>query len=107
MSVDALIAEAKQLIAKAEDALETIENAEPTQLRIVVNRLRLFLEQHGLDAVEERTEHSVEPEPERSPTLKSEPLVEEPAKQGEPGPEAELVDKATPKRRGRPPKAKA
>jgi len=95
MSADALIAEAKQLIAKAENGLKTIENAEPTQLRIVVNRLRLFLEQHGIGADEPVSEPSVEPESFPEPAPEPEPVVEEP----------EPVAKATPKRRGRPPKA--
>lgn len=41
-----LIAEAKQLLAKAEETVKNFEHAEATQLRIVVNRLRLFIEQH-------------------------------------------------------------
>lgn len=45
MSVSNLIAEAKQLLAKAEhDVKDVIEHVDPTQLRVAVHRLGLFHE---------------------------------------------------------------
>lgn len=62
-----LIAEAKTLLARAENGLKTIEHAEPTQLRLAVHRLHLFLEQHGIAEEPEGkpVEPKVEPEDEK------------------------------------------
>lgn len=47
MEATDLIAEAKELLSKAEDTIENVPQAEPTQLRIAVSRIRLFVEQHS------------------------------------------------------------
>lgn len=47
MEATDLIAEAKELLSKAEDTIENVPQAEPTQLRIAVSRIRLFVEQHA------------------------------------------------------------
>lgn len=47
MEATDLIAEAKELLSKAEETVKNVEHAEPTQLRIAVSRIRLFIEQHA------------------------------------------------------------
>jgi hypothetical protein len=47
MEATDLIAEAKELLAKAEETIKNLEHAEAGQLRIVVARLRVFVEQHA------------------------------------------------------------
>jgi hypothetical protein len=70
MSAENLIAEAKRLIDRAESGLKKIENAEPTQLRIAVRRLELFLEQHGITGAPEKEQAAeLEVEPAEESTL--------------------------------------
>jgi hypothetical protein len=65
-----LIAEAKTLLARAENGLKTIESAEPTQLRLAVHRLHLFLEQHGITEDAEPVEPAKDPEVAEKPKAK-------------------------------------
>lgn len=63
MNAPELVAEAKKLIAEVEQVVKAVEHAEPTQLRIAVRRLELFLEQL-VGAVPKASEPQVEEEPE-------------------------------------------
>lgn len=46
MQTTDLIAETEDLLQQVKARIEKLDAVEPTQLRLVVNRLRLFLEQH-------------------------------------------------------------
>lgn len=46
MQAPDLITEAESLLEQAKARVDKLKAVEPTQLRIVTNRLRLFLEQH-------------------------------------------------------------
>lgn len=50
MESESLIAEIKDLVASAEQTVRDAERIEPTQLRIAVERLRLFVREHGVMA---------------------------------------------------------
>jgi len=77
MQAPDLIAEAEDLLEGAKAKVEKLEAVEVTQLRIVVNRLRLFLEQHP-DASDSEPEATGDAEAKATPKRRGKPKTGEP-----------------------------
>lgn len=84
MQTPDLIAEAEDLLQQAKNrANKLAEAVEPTQLRIVINRLRLFLEQHPEPVAAAEPEASGDAEAKATPKHRGKPKTAEPDASGE------------------------